>query len=434
MTLSVPVAPFRGDETLPDTVDVVIIGGGIVGVTSALELAEAGVTVALCEKGIIAGEQSSRNWGWVRQMGRDEAELPLAAASLEMWRGMDRRIGAPTGFRQSGIIYAAYTQHDAAHWTQWHEIGKRHGIDTRILDGAAARDMMPGMVGALCMALWSPQDGMAEPWIAVPSMAEAARRAGAIILTGCAVRALDITGGQVSGVVTEKGRIRARQVVIAGGVWSRTLLRNHGVTFPQLRIVGTVARVEGVTGLPDHPVGTENFSVRPRVDGGHTLTLRNANIAEILPDNIRFLRQFLPRLRDNWREFHLRAGPSFFREARRPRCWSADERTVFEDIRSLDPSPSRQFLRRALANATRAFPAFTNARTTHAWGGMIDVTPDAVPVVDQIPGLPGAIIASGCSGHGFGLGPGLGRLTADTVLARPPVVDPRPFRWSRFDR
>lgn len=65
---------------------------------------------------------------------------------------------------------------------------------------------------------------------------------------------------------------------------------------------------------------------------------------------------------------------------------------------------------------------------------MIDVTPDAVPVVDQIPGLPGAIIASGCSGHGFGLGPGLGRLTADTVLARPPVVDPRPFRWSRFDR
>lgn len=434
MTLSVPVAPFRGDKTLPDTVDVVIIGGGIVGVTSALELAEAGVSVALCEKGIIAGEQSSRNWGWVRQMGRDEAELPLAAASLEMWQGMDRRIGAPTGFRQSGIVYAAYTQHDADHWTQWHEIGKRHGIDTRILDGAAARDMMPGMVGALRMALWSPQDGMAEPWIAVPAMAEAARRAGAIILTGCAVRALDITGGRVSGVVTEKGRIRAGQVVIAGGVWSRTLLRNHGVTFPQLRIVGTVARVEGVTGLPDHPVGTENFSFRPRADGSHTLTLRNANIAEILPDNIRFLRQFLPRLRENWREFHLRAGPSFFREARRPRRWSANERTVFEDIRSLDPSPSRQFLQRAIANATRAFPAFTNARTTHAWGGMIDVTPDAVPVVDQIPGLPGAIIASGCSGHGFGLGPGLGRLTADTVLARLPVVDPRPFRWSRFDR
>lgn len=432
MTISVPVAPFQGAAVQPAAADVVIVGGGIVGVMTALELAEAGVSVVVCEKGVVAGEQSCRNWGWVRQMGREEAELPLASASLELWRGMDQRIGARTGFRQTGIVYAAYTKRDADSWTRWHEIGKRYGIDTRLLDGHAAKAMMPGMAGDVRMALWSPDDGCAEPWIAVPAMAAAAQAAGAVILTGCAVRALDIEGGRVTGIVTERGRIRAQQVLIAGGVWSRTLLGNHGVSFPQLRVTGTVARVEGIEGLPDHPVGAEDFSFRKRADGGLTVTLRNANIAEILPDNFRLFRQYVPRLRENWREFHLRFGAPFFRQLGQRRRWTPDERTVFEDIRTLDPEPSRKFLRNALQNAARAFPAFRSARTTHAWAGVMDVTPDAVPVIDRVPGLDGALVASGCSGHGFGLGPGIGRLVSDLILARTPLTDPAPFRWGRF--
>jgi glycine/D-amino acid oxidase-like deaminating enzyme len=345
---------------------------------------------------------------------------------------MDARIGGATGFRRSGITYAAFTQRDAEHWERWHAIGLRHGISTTLLGGERLKAAVPGIRGGVRLALWSPDDGFAEPWIAVPAMAEAARRAGVAFATGCAVRSLDIAGGRVAGVITERGRIRARQVLVAGGVWSRALLRNHGVDFPQLRITGTVARVIGASGLPDHPFGTENFSFRPRMDGGHTLTLRNANIAEILPDNLRLLGQYVPRLRENWREFHVRFGRSFFDELVQPSHWQPDQSTIFERVRTLDPQPSRLFLKRALNNAGKAFAPFESVTISHAWAGVMDVTPDAVPVIDAVPGLEGAWIASGCSGHGFGLGPGIGRLAADLMLGRAPVVDARPFRWSRL--
>lgn len=434
MSISVPVAPFQGSDVLPAAADVVIVGGGIVGIMTGLELAEAGLSVTICEKGVVAGEQSCRNWGWVRQMGREEAELPLAGVALDLWRGMDQRIGGSTGFRQTGITYAAFTRRDAAHWTRWHEVGKRYGINTRLLSAQHVRQTVPGIRGPVQMALWSLDDGCAEPWIAAPAMAEGARRAGVTILTNCAVRVLDIEGGRVAGVVTEKGRIRAARVVVAGGVWSRALLRNHDIDFPQLRVTGTVARVTGAADIPDHPFGTENFSIRPRQDGGHTLTLRNANIAEILPDNFRLFGQYVPRLLDSWREFHLRFGASFFRELAMPRKWDASEETIFEQVRTLDPQPSALFLRRALKNAGKAFPSLENLKVSHAWAGVMDVTPDAVPVIDSVPGLAGAWIASGCSGHGFGLSPGIGRLLADLMLERGPVVDPRPFRWSRLAR
>src|SRR5947207_3083446 len=106
-------------NALPSRVDVVIIGGGIAGVSTALVLAERGVSVALCEKGLIAGEQSGRNWGWVRQAGRDAAEIPLAMLSLSLWRDMNRRTGEETGFRQSGIAYLCSNAAQEANHEAW---------------------------------------------------------------------------------------------------------------------------------------------------------------------------------------------------------------------------------------------------------------------------------------------------------------------------
>src|SRR5690606_17805534 len=100
------VDAFHGDETLPATVDVVVIGGGIIGAATALELAERGLRVARCEKGAVAAEQSSRNGGWVRISRRDPREVPLMAESLRLWRGMDARLGRPTGYVRSGIVFA----------------------------------------------------------------------------------------------------------------------------------------------------------------------------------------------------------------------------------------------------------------------------------------------------------------------------------------
>ena len=104
------VDPVASDEALPARTGVVIIGGGIIGTCTALFLAQKGVPVVLCEKGHIAGEQSSRNWGWCRKMGRDAREIPLAIESLRLWRGMNERIGRETGFRRCGIVYLCETR------------------------------------------------------------------------------------------------------------------------------------------------------------------------------------------------------------------------------------------------------------------------------------------------------------------------------------
>jgi glycine/D-amino acid oxidase-like deaminating enzyme len=100
------------EAEFPTRADVVVVGGGIIGVSAALHLAKKGVSVTLCEKGRIAGEQSSRNWGWCRTMGRDSAEIPLSIESLRMWAAMNQEVGAETGFRSSGIIYLCESRKD----------------------------------------------------------------------------------------------------------------------------------------------------------------------------------------------------------------------------------------------------------------------------------------------------------------------------------
>src|ERR1700751_5622424 len=104
------VDPVRSDDVLPVRADVVIIGGGIIGTSTALFLAQKGVRAVLCEKGHFAGEQSSRNWGWCRKMGRDPRELPLVIESLRLWQGMNELGQGETGFGQAGIMYLAETQ------------------------------------------------------------------------------------------------------------------------------------------------------------------------------------------------------------------------------------------------------------------------------------------------------------------------------------
>src|SRR6201990_2883842 len=201
------VDPVRSDEALPARADVVIIGGGIIGASTALFLAQKGVRAVLCEKGHIAGEQSSRNWGWCRKMGRDPRELPLIIESLRLWQGMNELVEAETGFRQAGIMYLAETQAELGHLEGWLDHARQDQLDTRILHGAEAAELMPGLTGPWTGALYTASDGKAEPQRAAPAIAEAARRHRAAVVTQCAVRGIETAGGRVSGVVTEKGRV-----------------------------------------------------------------------------------------------------------------------------------------------------------------------------------------------------------------------------------
>jgi glycine/D-amino acid oxidase-like deaminating enzyme len=427
-----PLDPFNGDSELPAHTGVVVIGGGIIGVATALELAERGVPTVLCEKGVIGGEQSSRNWGFCRQMGRDPREVPLAMESLRLWRRMNERVGAETGFRQAGIIYLAETEAWLAGQSRWaDEHARPYQLDTRVLTPDEAARVMPGATQRWKGAIYTASDGRAEPSKAAPALAAAARRAGAKIFTGCAVRGLDLAAGRVAGVVTEKGRIACEQVVLAGGAWSRRFCGNHRIELPQLMVVNSVQRTEPIEAGIEVSGKCERFALRRRLDGGYTVAHGMLSMADIVPDSFRLFFAFLPAI--DLRELRFRIGRRFIEEWRLPRRWSLDATSPFEQVRVLDPEPVRWLLDSPLRDLKRMFPAFRDARVAERWAGYIDATPDAVPVISPVDGVPGFYLATGFSGHGFGIGPGAGKLMADIVTGvTTPVVDPAPFRYSRF--
>ena len=416
----------------PSGVDVVVVGGGIVGASTALFLSENGLRVCLCEKGRIAGEQSSRNWGWVRQMGRDPAEMPLAIESLKTWRSFKSKYGVETGYRETGIVYAARTKREIGNIEVWAETGKTNGLRQEILAPNQIETILPGIAPGFILGLHTASDGRAEPTMATQAIAQVAKNKGTFVLSECAVRGVDLSGGRVSAAVTEKGDIKCSAVVVAGGAWTRLFLGNLGIEFPQLKILGTAARVDNVADVPRMPVGGGDFAFRKRLDGGLTVALRNTNIAPITPDSFRLLPKFLRTYGRTWRQLRLRVGSHFISEFTMPRHWSFDETTPFERVRVLDPDPHKPFNHKALRKLGQAFPAFLTARCTHQWAGLIDVTPDAIPVIDRVCGREGLYVASGFSGHGFGVGPGAGKLMAQILTNESPCVNPAPFRFERF--
>jgi glycine/D-amino acid oxidase-like deaminating enzyme len=161
--------------------------------------------------------------------------------------------------------------------------------------------------------------------------------------------------------------------------------------------------------------------------------LRAGNIVPIVPDSFLLFSAYASALLHQFVDLKLRLGSRFFEELRMPRHWQPDDISPFERVRILDPRPIERFNRAGLKHLARAFPAFAGARLQQSWAGLIDVTPDAVPVIGPIESVPGFFLASGFSGHGFGLGPGAGKLMAQIVMGEKTCVDCAPFRFDRLN-
>ncbi|HRK41904.1 MAG TPA: FAD-binding oxidoreductase [Gemmobacter sp.] len=430
ITLATPV---RFADPLPPRADVVVIGGGVIGVMTAWHLAEAGARVVLCEKGRVAGEQSSRNWGWIRQQGRDFGELPIMMESLRQWQALSEEIGPELGFTQAGVLYLARSEAEMAGFEDWLAGARGFGVDSRMLSRDEVASRIDGMAAPWIGGLFTPSDARAEPWGAVPLLAEAARRRGAQIIEDCAVRHLDLAAGRVAGVVTERGRIACDQVVLAGGAWSALFARAHGVSFPQLSVRATVMATAPMPEVFAGNAVDDRFAFRRRADGGYTLAPGGSHDFHIGPDAFRHFGRYLPMLQKDFRSttFHASAPRGFPDGWATPRRWGEGP-SPFEAMVVLDPAPSVPLMNRVLADFAAAFPALGRPKLVAAWAGMIDTLPDIVPVVDRVAALPGLILATGMCGHGFGIGPGMGRVVADLALNRPPAHDLSRFRLSRF--
>ncbi len=429
-------APITFDDPLPDEVDIVVIGGGVIGISTAWFLQERGHRVLVCDKGRVAGEQSSRNWGWIRQQSRDADELPIVIDSINTWERLAPEIrdltGVNIGFERRGVLYAASDDEQLAQQEKWLDVAEQHQLDTRMLSSTEVDELVRDRSGQWRGGLYTPSDGRAEPFKAVPALAKALYARGGSVRERCAVRDVETEGGRVSGVVTEVGRVRARAVVCAGGAWATLFLANLGVRFPQLTVRATVARTAKAPDIYGGGASLGEIAIRRRLDGGYTVAASGTNEHYISADSFRYFFDYSKALQASSRYLQLRFDDGLVDRLRPTRRWRADEVSPFEIDRVLNPAPSPRALMKMRDGLDTRLPKIAHLPFEEAWAGMIDVTPDVVPVMDEIPDYPGLFLAAGFSGHGFGIGPGAGRVMADLVEGKPAQHDLRRFRFSRF--
>jgi glycine/D-amino acid oxidase-like deaminating enzyme len=428
-------SPIQFSDPLPDEVDVVVIGGGVAGTSTAYFLAENGSRVLLCEKGRIAGEQSSRNWGWVRQQGRDWAELPIMMESNRIWHSLAERTGEPDlAFTETGCLNLAESEAALAKYREFHEIATQHQLGTRMLSPEDIARDYPDIKGNWVGGMVTATDGKGEPFVAVPALARAAQRSGVAIAEGCAVRTVDLEGGKIAGVFTEKGRVRCKQIVLCGGAWSTFFAANMGLSLPQLAVRSSVARTNPTEFDYGPNISTPGLTLRRRSDGGYTIT--SGDIAEhfISPNSFKWMPKYRKLLQKSAKDVKLipMAPKTYPGSWGMPRKWSADEQSPFERQRVLNPDPSATVVHRINERLPKRFPKIAEVGLAEAWAGMIDVTPDAVPYIGEDHRMPGLFYATGLSGHGFGIGPAVGRIMADLVQGRDSGHDLSRFRTNRF--
>ncbi|WP_027799307.1 NAD(P)/FAD-dependent oxidoreductase [Paraburkholderia dilworthii] len=413
--------------------DVIVIGAGIVGTATAYELARRGVSVALVDKGVVGGEQSGRNWGWVRQQNRDIFELPLAMRSLRRWSELRDELQIDLGFRREGILYASADAKSIAQWDAWCRRAREVGFVSHLLSSTEINSRAPRGGPRYAGGVWSPDDGRAEPSRAAPALAEGAKRHGALLYQNCAARGLDLSAGRVSGVWTERGLIKASRVVCAGGAWSSRFCKRHNVELVAVNVVGTAMRTSVAANVVNGCFAGPGFALRRRLDGAYTLAVPGFGRIDLAPLGLKnALRYYSNYQNDIRKKLKYRLSKAWFEGPEASATWQFDEVSPFERCRVLDPKPDLEFVKVALDSVKRAIPEFSDMRVVHAWAGAIDTTPDLIPVISDVSELPGFYVATGFSGHGFGLGPAAGELVADMVTGAKPLLDISPYRLGRF--
>lgn len=414
--------------------DVIVIGGGIIGLSTAYFLAKRGVRVILLEKGRLAWEQSSRNWGFIRQQGRDPAELPMATLSNRIWRGIGDELGADTEWQQGGNLALAQNEDDLDRYAEGARTAQDAGIDTRVLTAHEVGALFPQIRGRFAGALYTASDGHADPLKATLAFAKGARAAGADLREYCAVNAIHVTNSRVSGVGTDAGDLRADVVVCAAGAHSGFLGRLAGLSLPQRSMRATVAATAPLPPLTGLGVWAAGLGLRQARDGSVILGRASAGTAEhdITLETLRHLHLFMPNFLRNRDLFRLRVGKPLVRDLLRHMPGTAAARRPFAHVVDQEPPVSQRTVQSTLALFKRYFPELGEARLARTWAGVIDATPDLVPALGEVRSLPGFFFATGFSGHGFGIAPGAGYTLAELIATGREVFDLRAMRYERF--
>lgn len=424
-------SPLAFSDELPGVVDVVVVGGGIIGISTAWFLTQHGMRVAVVEKGRVGGEQSRRNWGWIRKHGRDRDELPIVMESIEHWAQIAQEVDEDIGFRREGVLYIASSERELAAREAWLSTASEFSLDTHMLNRDGLRRVLKHSPAHWIGGVYTPSDARAEPFLAVPAIARTLQAKHVAIVEQCAARSIEVAAGEVCGVVTERGTVKCGAVVCAGGAWTSLFLRQFGAGFPQLSVRASVARTAPAAEVFQGCAASSKIAFRRRQDGGYTLAAGGFFDHYISRDSFRYLKPFLANAVRSKSHYSLRLR----RRGSSLPTWGTDAASTsspFERTRVLNPEPAAAAVREIRRQLKRELPSLGDIPLVESWAGLIDATPDLVPVMDRVAAIPGVFVAAGFSGHGFGIGPGAGRLMADMVLGRDLGHDVRRFRFNRF--
>jgi glycine/D-amino acid oxidase-like deaminating enzyme len=418
---------------LPQEVDVIIIGGGLMGCACAYYLGKAGASVLLLEKSALAGQQSSRAWGFVRQQSRDEAEVPLMQASIGIWRELERELQADLGWRNEGCLFVAGNEAERAGYESWLEVARSFSLDTVMLSPREVQARLPGYAVPQLGGLFTASDGQAEPTRVARAFAQRARELGVRIVEQCGATSIDIAAGQVVGVESERGYVKAKTVVCAAGVTTFRLLRQLGIELPQQLVRGTVARTTAGPNLSGISTIANGVGFRQRLDGSFNIADDAHVDVDMTLGHLRALHWYAPSLWAHRKSFRFNLNGACLGDLHQRMPWSEAAR-LGDGIHVREPkiAANRRSLATALHGLKEAFPGQRHVQIADSWAGGIDVLPDGIPVIDAQTSPRGLAVATGFCGHGFAMGPVVGRTLAHWIHHGDPGLDMRQLRLSRF--
>ncbi len=413
--------------SLPAHVDVVIIGGGVVGAFTALELTKRGVTPLLLEKAEIGAEQSSRNWGYIRQQGRDDPEIPLMVEAHNTWAALEGELGVDIGWAERGNLRLLTGAADLDWYRAWAAKGQAHGVPAQMLEPNEIGPLLPGSVGDWAGAMFTPNDGQADPGRATRAVAEAAAANGAIVMTHTTAEAILTSNGSVKGVQTSLGVVATKRVVVAGGIWTRRLLLPLGLNLPMQWVRLTVAETMPVKDFPDIPaVWSHDVAFRKTARGTVLFAASQRADVDIMLSAANNISAFSPTLMKNLKTFQVRLGRAAWLDTRN----RLDPRHRFC---GWEPKPNQRSVTIARDALSAIYPQLRSIPVARSWGGYIDGTPDNLPILSSVEQVQGLVIGAGFSGHGFGLSPASGGVLADLALdGTSPRHDVSAFSFGRF--
>lgn len=369
---------------LPARASVVVVGGGVIGLSTAYHLARAGVAdVLLLERDDLGSGSTCKAAGGVRAMFSDPVNIELGLRSLRAFEAFGEEPGQEIDLHRSGYLFLLDDPADVVEFEAAVALQGSHGVPSRMISPAEAGRLSPMVsLDGLLAAAWSPDDGHCTPESVVLGYAGGARRAGARVVTHCAVTGIDVVDGVVQAVLTSRGRIETDTVVCAAGAWSAAVGEMVGVDLPVVPLRRQILTTEPVPGLDPATPFTIDFS--------------------------------------SSLYFH-REGPGLLLGMSDP-----DEAPGFSLART------DAWLPRLTAAIERRAPALADVGIASGWAGLYEMTPDHNALVGEAAGVSRFLYATGFSGHGFLMGPAIGEVMRDLVLGRPPVVDVSGLAVDRF--